>query len=115
MIIIEDGEALEIVSDATAVTTEPSWQVGLVAAQGSVFMQASSEAGACNGTTAVAMVSGAASTQKRISGLSVYNRDTVSRTIIIRRSATLPIIKATMVAGSSLVYESGAGWAYYAL
>jgi len=115
MIIIENGETLEILTDATATTTEPAWQVGLVAAQGSVFVQASSETGACTGVTTVAMVSGVASTQKRISGLSVYNRDTVSRIITIRRSATLPIIKATLVAGASLVYEASTGWAVYAL
>lgn len=110
MIIIENSEALEVVTDATATTTEPAWRVGLVSANGSVYTQSSSEAGACTGTTAVAMVTGAASTQKRISGLSVYNRDTVSRVITIRASATLPIIKATLASGNSLIYESGAGW-----
>lgn len=115
MIIIENSEALEVLTDATATSTEPCWQVGLVSANGSSYTQSSSEVGACTGTTAVAMVSGAASTQKRISGLSVYNRDTVSRIITIRRSATIPIIKATLAAGASLVYESGQGWAVHAL
>lgn len=113
--IIEASENLEVVTDATATTTEPSWSVGLVIASGSTYTQASSEAGACTGTTAVAMVAGATSTQKRVLSLSVYNRDTVSRIITIRRSATLPVIKATLTAGATLIYEAGAGWFVHAL
>ena len=115
MIIIENSETLEVLTDATAATTEPCWSVGLVSANGGTFTTSSSETGATTGTTAVAMVTGAASTQKRIMGLSVYNRDSASRTITIRRSATLPIIKAVLAAGATLHYEAGAGWAVHAL
>lgn len=115
MIVIESGENLEVVLDAAAATTEPAWSVGLAAATGSVYTQASSETGATTGVTAVVMVAGVASTQKRVMAVSVYNRDTVSRIVTIRRSATLPIIKATLVAGATLNYEAGAGWFVHAL
>lgn len=110
MIVIENSETLEVLTDATATTTEPCFSVGLVSAAGSTFVLASSENGATNGTTAVAMVTGVASTQKRVMGLSVYNRDTVSRTVTIRRSSTVLIIKAVIASGGSLQYESSKGW-----
>lgn len=113
MIIIESGENLEVLTDAIATTTEPSWRVGVVAAVGSSYTQATSEAGVTTGTTAVIMIAGVASTQKRVMGLSVFNRDTVNRIITIRASATLQIIKATIVPGGSLQYDAGYGWSVH--
>lgn len=112
--IIENTETLEVVTDGFT-TTESAWTIALAAGTGSVYTQASSETGATNGTTAVAMVTGAASTQKRVLGLTVYNRDSVSRIITIRRSATLPVVKATLAVGATLCYEAGAGWFVHAL
>lgn len=110
MIIIENTEVLELVTDSAAVSAEPSWLVGYVSATDSTFNQVVSQSGAATGTTAVAIVTGVASQQLRVMGLSVYNRDTVPRIITIRRSATVLIIKALVVAGGSLQYAANEGW-----
>lgn len=110
MIIIENTETLELVSDSVATTNEPSWVLGLVTANGPTYIQSSSETGTCNGTTAVTMSSGVSSQQKRITVLSVFNRDTVEHTVTLRRSATLPIIRARLLPNWVLRYESGNGF-----
>ena len=110
MIIIENTEVLELVTDATAVSAEPSWLVGYVSATDSTFNQAISQSGAATGTTAVAIVTGVLGQQLRVMSISIYNRDTVPRTITIRRSATVLIIKALVVAGGSIQYMPSEGW-----
>lgn len=113
MIIIENTEVLELVTDAVAVSAEPSWLVGYVSATDSTFNQAISQSGAATGITAIAIVTGVLSQQLRVMGVSIYNRDTVSRIITIRRSATVLIIKALVVAGGSLQYAANEGWAVH--
>lgn len=110
MIIVEATEFLQILTDATATTTEPCWQLGGVWAANSTFLNAASEAGATTGVTAVNMVTGVTSNQFRVMGLSVYNLDTTVRNITIRRSSTLLIIKINIVPGGSLHYNTGTGW-----
>jgi hypothetical protein len=67
-----------------------------------------------NNTTAVTVVAApAASTQRRVLGMSIYNADTVSATVTVRYNdnATIyPIIKAALPAGYTLQYTDTAGW-----
>lgn len=110
MIVIENSEALEIVLEGAVTTNELAWTLGLVTAAGATYEQASSEAGATTGTTAVAMISGTAAKQKRVSKVTVFNRDTVSATVVIRRSSVLPMIRAVLLPNWSLHYGSEFGW-----
>lgn len=110
MIVIENTESLEVVLESAVTTTELAWTTGLVQAAGATYEQASSETGATTGTTAVAMVSGASGKQKRVSKVTIYNRDTVSATVIIRRSSSLPMIRAVLLPKWSLHYGSEFGW-----
>jgi hypothetical protein len=113
MIIVENTEVLQILTDATAATTEPSWLVGSVSANGATFLQATSDSGATTGTTAVDMITGVASTQIRVMSISIYNRDSATRTITVRRSTSVIIFKAPIVANGCLQYEAGKGWMVY--
>jgi hypothetical protein len=110
MIVIENTESLEVVLEAAVTTTELAWTAGLVQAAGATYEQASSETGATTGTTAVAIVSGTASKQKRVAKVTVYNRDTVSATVVVRRSSVLPMIRAVLLPKWSLHYGSEFGW-----
>lgn len=110
MIIIENTEVLQVLSDAAAITTEPSWSVGYVSASGPTYNQGLSASGSVNGTTAVDMVTGSTGNQMRVMSLSIYNSDTVNRIITVRISTTVILIKALIVAGGSLQYEAGKGW-----
>src|SRR3990167_756330 len=67
-----------------------------------------------NGTTAVTIVAApAASTQRHIETISVYNKDTASATVTIQENdnSTLGIIrKHTLLTLEHLEYEAGKGW-----
>lgn len=69
---------------------------------------------ATNSTTAVTIVAApAASTQRQVKLLTVYNADTASATVTIQlnNNGTLRILVAVALAvGSTLVYTDGEGW-----
>lgn len=110
MIIVEDTEVVEILLAAVVATTQPCWSVGIAAANGPSYLQSSSEIGSTNGSTAVSIITGEASKQKRMMMLMVFNRDTASVIVTIRRSATNIIFKAALVVGGSLHYGTETGF-----
>lgn len=67
-----------------------------------------------NNTTAVTVVAApAASTQRQVQTINVYNNDTVAATVTVRLNdnGTFAILaKATLQAGESLTYEAKEGW-----
>jgi len=67
-----------------------------------------------NGSTAATIVAApAASTQRHVESISVYNADTAAATVTIQlnNNSTLRIItKVTLQAGEQLFYEDGMGW-----
>ena len=69
---------------------------------------------ATNSTTAVTIVSApAASTQRQVKLLTVYNADTVSVTVTIQlnnNSTLRSLVVVTLAVGSTLVYTDGEGW-----
>jgi hypothetical protein len=68
-----------------------------------------------NSTTAVTIVAApAASTQRRILGVSIYNADTVAAVVAVRyndNSTIRTIIKIAVPSGFTLFYTDTAGWA----
>lgn len=113
MIVIENTESLEILLDAAPATNQLSWIASVVAASGGTYVQASSEEGVTTGVTPVTVISGAASTQKRVMALSVFNLDTASRSVTFRLGTGKKFITATIVSGGTLQYEAGSGWSIY--
>jgi hypothetical protein len=75
---------------------------------------AGSLTGATNSTTAVTIAAApAASTQRQVKSINVYNADTVSTTVTIRyndNATTRILVKAVLATGESLVYTQDAGW-----
>lgn len=69
---------------------------------------------ATNSTTAVTIVAApAASTQRQIKLLTVYNADTASATVTIQlnNNGTLrPLVVVALAVGSTLIYADGEGW-----
>jgi hypothetical protein len=67
-----------------------------------------------NGATAVTIVAApAASTQRHVESISVYNADTAAATVTIQlnNNSTLRIItKVTLQPGETFFYEDGIGW-----
>ena len=110
MIVVEDAEIVEIILAAAIATTQPCWSVGIATVNGPTYVLASSELGSANGSTAVTLITGEASRQKRMMMLVVFNRDTAAATVIIRRSATNIIFKALLVVGGTLHYGTETGF-----
>lgn len=67
-----------------------------------------------NSTTAVTIVAApAASTQRQVKSVSIYNADTAAATVTVRlnNAATLrTIVKAALAAGEGLHYDDASGW-----
>jgi hypothetical protein len=67
-----------------------------------------------NSTTAVTVIAApAASTQRRVIGMSVYNADTASATVMVRyndNGTIYPIIKIAVPSGYTLQYTLDGGW-----
>ena len=110
--IIENTEALEIVLSEAA-STQVTWEAGIAIANGGTYVQSSSEYGTTNNTTAVTMVTGEASQQKRVISISIYNADSIAHTVTIRRTSTQIIRRVTIQAGYSIHYTNGSSWHVY--
>ena len=69
---------------------------------------------ASNGVTAVTILSSpAASTQRKVNGITVYNADTAAKAVTVRlnNNATLrPLVVATLQVGDTLGYTDTQGW-----
>lgn len=107
--------SLKILSDATAATTEPIYNVAFNdhTSAGMTLPQSSTQ-GSLTGTTAVTVVSApAASTTRQIAFLTVYNADTATRIITVQKDVSgtnLIIVKVSLSAGETLEFSRERGW-----
>jgi hypothetical protein len=112
-ILAATTSTLEVLLSAAVTSNQLPWVASYADLTTTTFA-AGSLTGATNSTTAVTLVSApAASTQRQVKSLNVFNADTVSATVTIRyneNGTTRIIVKATLAIGESLVYTQDAGW-----
>lgn len=106
---------LEIVSDATAATTEPQYQISYNdhTSTGMTLPQSSVQGNLTGATTVTALSAPAASTNRQVSYMTVYNADTATRIITVKKDVSgteYIVIKASLVAGATLEYSRENGW-----
>lgn len=114
MFLATVNQSIEVLTDATATTTEPVYMASYADITTSLFTPSMSN-GLLNGTTAVEVVAApAASTQRQIKEITIYNADTVSHDITVQLDDTATdriLVKHTVAVGESLHYRQEAGWA----
>lgn len=117
MILSANTHALEIVLAGAVSTTELDWFVAY-ADKASNVMTPGSSSGVTTGATSVQIVAPpAASHQIKITFLSIWNTDTASATVTVRRDvsgANTVVYRATLAAGEQLVYIDERGFVVYA-
>ena len=103
--------SLTIVADDTAATTEPTFTVDYLDF-GPTGSQLSNGEGSLTGATAVVVTAAPAADieVRAITGLTVYNGDTVARTITVKKLAVAtayPVCSQVLAVGETLVYANG--------
>lgn len=113
MVLDQTTKTLEVLLGGAPATN----QLPVVASWGDLSATAITPGSAdtvTNGVTAVTIVAApAASVQRQVRSIHIYNADTASVVVTVRlnNNATLRIlVKATLAPGDSLVYEWGRGW-----
>jgi hypothetical protein len=106
---------LEIVSDATATTTEPQYVISYNdhTSNGMTLPQSSVQGNLTGATTITALSAPAASTTRQISHLTVYNADTVTRVITIKKDVSgteYVLVKASLASTATLEYSRENGF-----
>ncbi len=113
MILDATTRKLQILMDATAATTESPVVANWVDTTATATTPGSTNS-ISNGTSAVDVVAApAASTQRIIQSIAIYNADTVNRTVTVRyndNATTRIIVKVLLNPGQSLCYTAHAGW-----
>lgn len=117
MLLSANTHALEIVLAGAVATTELDWFVAY-ADKASNVMTPGSSSGVTTGATSVQIVAPpAASHQIKITFLSIWNTDTASATVSVRRDVSgtnVMVYKATLATGEQLVYIDERGFVVYA-
>jgi len=113
MILAATTESIEAVLVAAATTTNPVYHVSYADLTVSTFV-AGAFNGALNGTTSVTIVSApAASTQRQVKYLSIFNADTVAHTVIVRHDTSgteRVMVRVALPVNSTLTWTPDAGW-----
>lgn len=114
MILLDTvNKSLEVLLAGAVTTTELDFVVAYADHSPSAFVPASSD-GVTNGAVAVTMIAApAASTQRQVKFVSIYNGDTVAATVTVQvnNNATLRVVvKIVLAVGSTLVYVDGRGF-----
>lgn len=115
MYLSSTSESLEVVLGNTITTNHLQWTVSYqdITSAGMTLPQSSNQ-GVTNNTTAVTMVSApAASTNRQVVLINVYNSDTVAATVIIQEDVSgtnYVLVKALLQAGDTLMWSREAGW-----
>lgn len=113
LLLTATTSSIEVVLGGAITTSQLSWTASFADITTTTFTPGSAN-GATNSTTAVTMVAApAASTQRQVKLLTIYNGDTVSETVTVQYNAngTLrPIVKAILPVGYSLLYTDGHGF-----
>lgn len=114
MIILDaTTKALKVFLGATVTTNQLQWVTAYADHTSTTFVPAAND-GVTNNTTAVSIVAApAASTQRQVKYISVYNADTVAATVSVildNNSVTRLLAKATLRPGEFLQFTDGQGW-----
>lgn len=113
MILDSNVESIEIFLGGTVTTNQLPF-VATYADHAATTFTPGNQHGATNDTTAVAMISApAASVQRQVKMLNVFNADTVAATVTIRlndNTVMRNMIVVTLEPGYQLVYSDVAGW-----
>jgi len=107
------GRSITVEAAAAATTTAPAYAASYVDHESNNETHGES-VGAMDGTTPVTPVAtpSGAVLHRQVEGITVYNRDTVSHTITVKKvdgSTGYAIFAATLGAGESMTYD-GTGW-----
>lgn len=114
MILDTTSKTVEVILGAAKTTNDCEVNADFAdTVSGSTFVPASTPS-LTNGLTAVTVVAApAASTQRHVKALSVYNADTVNQTVTVRTydgTNRRRIISAALAPGACLVYTDHSGW-----
>jgi hypothetical protein len=115
MYLSSTSESLEVVLGNTITTNHLQWTVSYqeITSAGMTLPQSSNQ-GVTNNTTAVTMVAApAASTNRQVVLINVYNSDTVAATVIIQEDVSgtnYVLVKALLQVGDTLMWSREAGW-----
>lgn len=113
MILDSTSKSLQIVLAAAVTTNQPSFSASYADLTTTTFTAGAND-GVANGTTPVAVVAApAASTQRQLKNLTIYNADTVNATVsvqLVDGANTRTLYKATLVPGASLQWTPDAGF-----
>lgn len=113
MLLDATTKSIEITVEAAATTTESPVTVEYVDHTATTFAPASSDT-VSNGTSVVTMVAApAASTQRQVKEITIYNADTVNHTYTVKyndNATKRTVVKVAVVPGQALIYRSDIGW-----
>lgn len=113
MILDTTARSIEILLGGAVTTNELPWVVSYADHTDETFIPATAQ-GVSNGTTEVTIVSApAASTQRQLKYLNIYNADTVTAVVTIQLDDTTVnriMMKVTLPVGYQLVYTDTTGW-----
>lgn len=111
------SKVLEIILGGAVTTNQLEWTADYIDTQNGNTFAPANAIGVTNSATLVTMVSApAASTQRKISALTVYNADTVAATVTIRMydgANRRRIVSQSLAAGSTMVYTPEGGWTVF--
>jgi hypothetical protein len=106
---------LEIVSDATATTTEPQYVISYNdhTSTGMTLPQSSVQGNLTGSTTVTALSAPAASTTRQISHMTIYNADSVTRIITVKKDVSgteYVLVRASLATKATLEYSRENGF-----
>ena len=111
-IVLDNNSKIEVLLGGAVTTTELDMTASY-ADKADTALTPGRNAATTNGTTPQTIVAAPASDTRLVSGLSIYNNDTVAATVTVQMdvSATDYILqKVALAAGDNLTYETGLGW-----
>ena len=116
MILDTTTRSIEILLGGAVTTNELPWVASYADHTDETFIPATGQ-GVSNGTTEVTVVSApAASTQRQLKYLNIYNADTVTAVVTVQLDDTTInriMMKVTLPAGYQLVYTDTTGWSIF--
>lgn len=110
MLVLTTAQKLEIVLGGTVTTNQLQFVASYIDTTDDVT---GVQHGTTNNTTDVELVAAPSADLRLVRSIHIYNADTASATVTVKydQSATERILrKASIAAGSTLVYDSQAGW-----
>lgn len=106
-------KSLELATDSTG---SIDWAVSWVDATTTSFTPGDNQGNVTTATTTTIVAAPAASTQRGIKSIQVYNKASTAQTVTIKKDVggtEYSLFKATMTTGESLAWSDGADWMVY--